>query len=104
MLRDTAQLSHPYSLVLCHLKKKIRLYTGLFNFQIDPFLTNVAQVKKFMLSVIDFKNKLFKWSACHVVLVNNPRVSHSIFDIEHPFHPKFENEFTMNFQSIFAFN
>lgn len=40
-----------------------------------------------------------------MVLVNNSRVSnsHSVFDIEHPFHPTFENKFTMNFQSIFAF-
>ena len=41
-----AQLRQPIenSLVLCHLKT-LRLYTGLFKFELDHNLTNVARVK-----------------------------------------------------------
>ena len=43
---DAAQLRQPIenSLVLCHLKT-LRLYTGLFEFEHDHYLTNVARVK-----------------------------------------------------------
>ena len=41
-----AQLRQPIenSLVLCHLKT-LRLYTGLFKFELDHYLTIVARVK-----------------------------------------------------------
>ena len=41
-----AQLRQPIesSLVLCHLKT-LHLYTGLFKYELDHYLTNVAQVK-----------------------------------------------------------
>ena len=41
-----AQLRQPIkkSLVLCHLKR-LRLYTGLFKFELDHYLTNAARVK-----------------------------------------------------------
>ena len=41
-----AQLRQPkeYSLVLCHLKT-LRLYTGLFKFEFDHYLTNVERIK-----------------------------------------------------------
>ena len=42
----TTQLRQPIetSLVLCHLKT-LRLYTGVFKFQLDHYLTNVARAK-----------------------------------------------------------
>ena len=45
-LHYAAQLRQPIknSLVLCHLKT-LRLYTGLFKFELDHYLTNVARVK-----------------------------------------------------------
>ena len=44
--RHAAQLRQPIenSLVLCHLKT-LRLYTGLFKYELDHYLTNVARVK-----------------------------------------------------------
>ena len=41
-----AQLRQPIenSLVLCHLKT-LRLYTGLFKYELDHYLTNAARVK-----------------------------------------------------------
>ena len=41
-----AQLRQPIenSLVLCHLKT-LRLYTGLFKYKLEHYLTNVARVK-----------------------------------------------------------
>ena len=44
-LYNAAQLRQPIenSLVLCHLKT-LRLYTGLFKFELERYLTNVARV------------------------------------------------------------
>ena len=43
---NAAQLRQPIenSLVLCHLKT-LRLYTGLFKYELEHYLTNVARVK-----------------------------------------------------------
>ena len=44
MYRSTAKAENKKSLFLCHLKT-LRLHTGLFKFELDHYLTNVARVK-----------------------------------------------------------
>ena len=46
LINIAAQLRQPIenSLVLCHLKT-LRLYTRLFEFELDHYLTNIARVK-----------------------------------------------------------
>ena len=54
-----AQLRQPIenTLVLCHLKT-LRFYTGLYEFELDHYLTNVARVKITGLGLTDSIYKL----------------------------------------------
>ena len=44
LLRSTVKAADRKFIILCHLKT-LRLYTGLFKFELDHYLTNVARVK-----------------------------------------------------------